>query len=209
MTRLQILGRVSSINVRKVLCTCDEIGLEYDREDWGMGFRPTSDPAFRALNPNGLVPVVRDGDLVLWESNVICRYLAAKQGRADLLPADPAGRARVEMWMDWQATEFNASWRYAFLGLVRKLPGFDDPKQMAASIKDWTAKIALLDRRLRESGGHVAGAAFTLADIPVGLGVNRWFCSPIERPDFPAVGAYYDRLRQRPAFARHSGPDLP
>ena len=92
---LRILGKASSINVRKVLWTCDEIGLAYSREDWGTGFRSTRTPGFLAMNPNGLVPVVEDEEGVLWEANTICRYLAAKHGSTDLLPAEPRRRARV------------------------------------------------------------------------------------------------------------------
>ena len=116
---LKVLGKATSINVRKVLWTCDELGLPFEREDWGSGFRDTRTPDYLSLNPNGLVPVLIDGDTVLWESNTIIRYLATAYGGAELLPAAPAARARIEQWMDWQATEFNSSWRYAFQALVR------------------------------------------------------------------------------------------
>ncbi len=95
MASLQILGRASSINVRKVLWTCAELALPYDHAEWGAGELSLQDPAFLALNPNALVPVIRDGDFTLWESNTICRCLAAKAGRTDLLPAEPAARAPV------------------------------------------------------------------------------------------------------------------
>ncbi len=113
---LKILGKRSSINVRKVLWTCDEVGLTYQQEDYGSGFQPVDTAEFRALNPNGLVPVLLDDDFVLWESNSICRYLTRKTGREDLLPVTPQGAADVERWMDWQATEFNNAWRYALWG---------------------------------------------------------------------------------------------
>ncbi|MDU7867976.1 MAG: glutathione S-transferase, partial [Pantoea sp.] len=119
---LKILGKRSSINVRKALWTCEEAGLEYQQEDYGSGFQSIETPEFRALNPNSLVPVLLDDDFVLWESNSICRYLARKAGREDLLPTAPRAAAEVEHWMDWQATEFNTAWRYAFMGLVRKDP---------------------------------------------------------------------------------------
>jgi glutathione S-transferase len=206
---LTILGKASSINVRKVLWLCDEIGLAYEREDWGSGFRPTDEPAFRALNPHGLVPVLRDGDTVLWESNTILRYLAAKHARHDLLPADPAERATVEMWMDWQATEFNAAWSYAFQGLVRNNRACQDKAMLAQSIAGWTKQVAVLDQRLQQSR-HVARQDFTLADIPVGLSVNRWFMTPIpHRPEFAAVSAYYDRLNDRGSYRRHGRNGLP
>jgi len=205
---LKVLGQPGSLNVRKVLWTLAEIGVPYEREDWGGTTRPTSDPAFLALNPNALVPVIIDDGLVLRESNTIIRYLAAKHARADLLPAEPAARAQVEMWMDWQATEFNTAWRYAFMALVRKNPAFSEPDKIAASIKDWNRHIGILDARLAENH-YVAGAAFTLADIPIGLTVNRWFMTPIERPTFKAVSAYYDRLSQRPAFLKHGRNGTP
>jgi glutathione S-transferase len=123
---LRILGKSPSINVRKVLWLCDELDLPYEHEEWGTGFRSTQVPEFLSLNPNGMVPVIIDDGFVLWESNTICRYLAARHARHDLLPTTPRERARVEQWMDWQATEFNNSWRYAFMGLVRHSPEVSD-----------------------------------------------------------------------------------
>jgi glutathione S-transferase len=205
MSTLRILGKTSSINVRKVLWTCDEIGIPYEREDWGVGFASTRAPEFLEKNPNGLVPVIESEDGILWESNTICRYLAGKHGRVDLLPSAPFERALVERWMDWQATDLNTSWRYAFLALSRRMPGYDDPALIAASAKDWNANIGILDRHLSASGPYVAGGSFTLADILIGLSVNRWRMTPIERPDYPAVQAYFDLLSGRPAFIAH-GP---
>lgn len=198
---LKILGRVSSINVRKVLWTCSEIGLPFEREDWGVGFRPTSDPAFTVLNPNALVPVAIDGEFVLWESNTICRWLAAEHGRSDLLPVAPRERALVERWMDWQLGDLNNAWRYAFMALVRQSPAHRDPAAIAASAADWNRLMGVLDGHLQRGGPHAAGAAFTLADIAVGLAAQRWRTTPIEHATLPAVDAYLDRLRARPAFA--------
>jgi glutathione S-transferase len=199
---LQVLGRASSINVRKVLWTCAEIGVDYEHEPWGGDAHPTGVPEFLALNPNGLVPVIRDGAFVLWESNAICRYLAAKHGRDDLLPADPAGRAVVEQWMDWQATELNDAWRYAFMALVRRSPAHDDPAAIAASIAAWNRQMRILDEQLARTGAGVSGGDFTLADIVAGLSTHRWRASPIERPELPALAAYYARLCERPGFVR-------
>ena len=201
---LRILGKAASINVRKVLWTCDEIGLAFEREDWGAGFRDTATPDYLRLNPNGLVPVIVDDDLVLWESNTIIRYLAARYGTPDLLPAEPRERARIEMWMDWQATEFNNSWRYAFQALVRRNPAFDDASELDASVRAWSRNIEILDAQLARTNRFVAGDRFTLADIPIGLAVNRWFMTPLaERPACPAVSAYYERLAVRPAYLKH------
>jgi glutathione S-transferase len=191
---IRILGHASSINVRKVLWTCDEIGIAYARADDGPELRQ---------NPNRLVPVIVDGDFVLWESNSIIRYLANKWVADALLPTEPQRRAEVDRWIDWQATEFNGAWRYAFSAIVRKNPAFHDAREIEASKKQWTRMVAILDGQLARTGGHVAGAAFTLADIPIGLSVNRWFMTPFERPSFPHVAAYYERLSGRPAFRKH------
>lgn len=206
---IRILGKASSINVRKVLWACDEIGVAYEREDWGSGFRDTHVPEFLRLNPNGLVPVVVIDGAPLWESNTILRYLASAHGRTDLLPAEPDPRAQVEKWMDWQAGDFNNAWRYAFQALVRRNPAFADPVQVQASVREWSHHVGVLDVVLRSSP-YVGGTGFTLADIPIGLAVNRWFATPIpDRPDFHAVRAYFDRLSARPAFVRHGCNGLP
>ena len=206
---LKILGRTSSINVRKVLWTCQELGIDYVREDWGIGFKPTQSPDFLALNPNAQVPVLIDDHGVLWESNTICRYLVGLYQRHDLLPVEPALRARVEQWMDWQATELNTAWRQAFMGLVRKSPAFADPALIDASVAAWNRHMALLDEQLRGTGTFVTGASFTLADVALGLATHRWFMTPMPRPDLPAVRAYYERLTERAAFRAHGRNGLP
>ncbi|MEM5399996.1 glutathione S-transferase [Paraburkholderia unamae] len=206
---LNILGKASSINVRKVLWTCVELNLPFEREDWGSGFRSTHTPEFLALNPNALVPVIRDGDFVLWESNTIIRYLASRYGGAQLYPADAFERARVDQWMDWQATDLNRSWSYAFLALVRASPAHQAPGEIALSIENWTRHMRILDARLQATGAFVAGAQFSLADIPVGLSVNRWFGTPFEHPHLPAVSAYFERLAERPGFAVHCANGTP
>lgn len=206
---LRILGKSTSINVRKVLWLCEELGLPFELEEWGSGHRSTSEPEFLALNPNALVPVIRDGGQVLWESNTICRYLAGREQRDDLLPRAPAERARVEQWMDWQATELNNAWRYAFMARVRQSPEHADPAQIEASVREWNRRMGILDAQLARTGAHVAGDAFTVADIVVGLSVNRWKMTPMERPELPAVTAYLHRLEARPGFRRHGGNGIP
>jgi glutathione S-transferase len=206
---LKILGKPISINVRKVLWLCEELAMPYEHEAWGAGYRDTQVPEFLALNPNGLVPVVVDGDAVLWESNTICRYLASKHGRDDLLPDDVLARARVEQWMDWQAGELNNSWRYAFMGLVRRSDAHQDAGAIEASAAAWNRHMAILEGQLAKSGDFVAGATFTLADIVLGLSVNRWFMTPIARPELPHVQAYYDRLATRAGFLRHGRNGTP
>jgi glutathione S-transferase len=191
---LRILGKSASINVRKVLWTCDELGLAYEQRESGPE---------QAANPNGLVPVIVDGDFVLWESNTIIRYLAGRMAAETLLPRDPRRRADVEKWIDWQASDFNAAWRYAFSAIARRNPAFDDPRQIEASKREWARMVGIVEGQLAVTGAYIAGDRFTLADIPIGLSVNRWFMTAMERPNFPAVAAYYDRLSVRPAFLKH------
>lgn len=206
---LKILGKPSSINVRKVLWTCVELGLPHALEAWGSGHRDTHVPEFLALNPNAMVPVVVDHGFVLWESNTICRYLASSQGATSLLPADPRERARVEQWMDWQATELNTAWRYAFMSLVRGSPAHQDPRQVAAGVDSWNRYMSILDARLRDTGAYVAGDGFTIADVVLGLSTHRCFMTPMDRPDLPAVAAYYDRLGARVGFRLHGCNGIP
>lgn len=216
---LRILGKASSINVRKVLWACHELGLPVEREDWGSGFQPTDTPAFRALNPNAMVPVLveRDdtgatADFVLWESNTICRYLAARaarEGGVDLLGDTPRERARVEQWMDWQATELNNSWRYVFMSRVRHSPAHQDPDALRAGEAGWARHMQILDEQLARSGAFVVGERFTLADVVLGLSAQRWYCTPLPRPDLPAVQAWFGRLQQRQGFRLHGDNGLP
>jgi len=199
---VKILGKASSINVRKVLWTCEELGIGYEREDWGSGFQSTDTPAFKALNPNAMVPVLMDGDFVLWESNTICRYLIARHGREDLLPSQPQQRALVEQWMDWQATELNNAWRYAFMSLVRHSAAHADPLALAAGIQGWHDKMQILNDQLTRTGAFITGPDFTVADIVLGLSVNRWNMTPMARPDLPAISAYHQRLALRDGFRK-------
>ena len=206
---LQILGKSPSINVRKVLWLCAELKLPYAHEEWGSGFKATQAPEFLAMNPNAMVPVIRDGDFVLWESNTICRYLAGREQRLDLLPTEPQARARVEQWMDWQATELNNAWRYVFMALVRKSPSHTDQAAVEAGIEAWNRHMGILERQLARTGAYAAGSSFTLADIVLGLSTHRWVAVPFAKPELPAVMAYYERLSGREGFRLHGRNGLP
>ncbi|AZY51691.1 glutathione S-transferase family protein [Bordetella avium] len=203
---MRILGKASSINVRKVLWACDELNLRYTREDWGAGFRPTAEPDFLALNPNGQVPVVVDGDFVLWESNSILRYLANQYQGECLYPRSARERARVDQWLDWQATDLNSAWRYAFMALVRRAPGYQDTALIEASCQAWLGAMLVLQARLAETGAYVAGERFSLADIAIGLSVLRWRATEFERPALPGIDAYCDRLSRRAGFSAWAEP---
>lgn len=206
---LQILGKTTSINVRKVLWTCVEVDLPHALQPFGAGCQPTDTPQFQALNPNAMVPVIRDGEFVLWESNTICRYLASAAGARALLPESPRGRAIVEQWMDWQAGELNNAWRYAFMALVRRSPAHNDAEAIAASVVNWNRHMAMLDARLSHTGAFVAGADFTLADVVLGVSLNRWLMTPMTRPALPALVAYQARLLERPGYRLHGANGVP
>jgi len=200
---LRIYGYAASINVRKVLWTCAELGLEFEREDWAGPFRPTSDPAFLSLNPLGMVPVINDDGIIIFESNTILRYLAASRGRVDLLPTNPGRRAQIEMWMDWQASDFNNSWRVAFQGLVRKHPDHQEASAIDESMASFSRMVALVDAQLAKSGGYLCGAQFSLADIPIGLSIHRWRSIPADKPRLAHVDQYYERLCERAGFCQY------
>lgn len=206
----RIYGRANSINVRKVLWMCDEVGEAFEREDWGRGFRPTDDAEFRKVSDFGVIPVVDDDGFILRESNTIVRYLATKHGRDDLYPADLRTRARIEQWMDWAATDAYVGIRPVFLGLQVKMAPFkDDAKAIEGGIREWTQQMSRLDRHLASGTAYVTGNAFTVADIPVGLIANRWFGIDFQKPQLTALEAYYDRLSERPAFMRHGRNGTP
>lgn len=200
---LRVYGYAGSINVRKVLWTCVELGLDFEREDWGGPFRSTSDPDFTSLNPMGMVPVIDDGGTIIWESNTIVRYLAASRGRVELLPIDPGQRAQVEKWMDWQASDFNNSWRTAFQGLVRGNPSCQDPAAIEHSAASFSRLVAIVDTQLGQSNAYICGTQFSLADIPIGLSIHRWRSLPVEKPRLVHVDRYYERLCERMGFRQY------
>jgi glutathione S-transferase len=177
-----------------------ELGLPFERIDWGGGTRPVTDPDFLKLNPVGMIPVLEDAGQLFWESNSIVRYLAAREGRDDLLPADPARRAQIEKWMDWQVSDFNNTWRTVFQATVRKNPNFQDKDQIAASWSRFCSAVQVLDRELARTGAYIAGPSFTCADIVIGLSIHRWKSIPLERPDLREIDCYYDRLCEREGF---------
>lgn len=194
---LELYGKPTSINVRKVLWLCAGLAVPVQHEP-----APPAD-LLAALNPNRQVPVLRDGDFVLWESNSICRYLAARAGRDDLLPVAPQARAQVEQWMDWQASDLNSAWRQVFMARVRQHPDYPDDARAEASWAQWNRLMGVLDAQLADGRAHVAGSAFTLADIVLGLSTQRWRSTPGDRPALSNVQAWFERLRQQPGFAEY------
>lgn len=200
---LKIHGRANSSNVRKVTWVATEIGLPFARDDWGRGFRSTDEPEFKRVSAFGVVPVIDDDGFILRESNTITRYLCAKHGRTDLYPTELKARALVEAWMDWGSTDLYHGVRPVFLGLTVKMPAFQDPKIVAAGIADWTRQMQRLNAELANNGPYLAGSAFTLADVPAGIVVNRWYHIEFAKPALPAVAAYYELLSKRAPYLEH------
>jgi len=196
---LRLWGRATSSNVQKAMWLCAELSLPHERIDAGGPFGRTQEPAYLALNPNGLVPTIEDGDFVLWKSNTILRYLANRHAAHDWYPADARARAQVEQWMDWSSTTFGPALFNAFWQLVRT----PEAERNAASIADSARRTGTV---LRIADAQLTGRAFlcgdapTLADICVGVNAYRWFELPLDRPELPALRAWYERLAQRKPY---------
>ena len=199
---IKIWGHVNSSNVQKVLWASAELDVAYERVDIGGRFGGLQDEAYTRLNPNSLVPTIEDGDLVLWESNSIVRYLADKYGGGRLVPGSPEARGDAGRWMDWQATTLAPAIRLVFVGLVRTKPEERDQAEIDAGIRASNAAFAIIERYL-EGRDYLVGDEMTIADIPFGPFVHRWCTMDFDKPDLPRVAAWYGRLKDRPAYREH------
>ena len=197
---LKIWGRTNSVNVKKALWVAEELGLKYERIDAGMQFGVTKTPEYMKMNPNSLVPTIEDDGFVLWESHTIVRYLAAKHGLGTLYPTDLEARAEAERWMDWAFT-FQAAMRNVFWGLIRTPPEKRDAKAIEEGRLQSARLAEILEKQLGRNR-YVAGNTFTMGDIPIGCEVQRYMRVPIERPASPNLEAWFERLRERPAFRK-------
>jgi glutathione S-transferase len=187
----------------KVVWLLEELGLPYERIDVGGPFGGTRTPEYMAMNPNCSVPTLQEGGFTLWESNVIIRYLCAAHAPGHAMwPDDLQARANIDRWMDWQQTTLGPPMTVVFQGLVRTPPERRDMAAIEAATVRVGEQWGLLDRVLA-GHDHVAGAAFTLADIPLGVHVHRWFNLAVPRPDLPHLAAWYQRLLGRPAYRAH------
>jgi glutathione S-transferase len=199
---LKIWGRSTSSNVQKVLWCCAELDIEFERADVGGPFGGNRDPEYLRMNPNGLVPTVKDGDLIMWESNTICRYLATTRNGERLYPRDPAARTHVERWMDWQLAVIGPPMGQLLMGLVRSSPETRDNAVIEAARRRAASAWNIVEEEVKGQP-YLAGAELSLAEIVLGTQIYRWFAFPIERPDLPNLRGWYDRLRTRPGFKKH------
>ena len=198
---LKIWGRANSSNVKKVTWLCEEIGLPYERIDAGLAYGVVNTPEYRKLNPNGLVPTIDDDGFILWESNAIVRYLAAKHSAGNLWPEDLNIRAEADKWMDWQNTTFWPTFRPLFWNLVRTPPDQRDTAAMEDSRLKTAEGLGYLDAHLKNRT-YIVGETLTMGDIPMGCAIWRWMGLPIERTELPNLQRWFDNLSSRPAYAK-------
>lgn len=200
---ITIYGRASSSNVQLVMWALAEIGLDYERLDYGHSFGGNDTPEYLAMNPNGLIPVMRDGDLILWESAAIMRYLCARYAKAPFWPDDHAARAKADMWAEWCKNTFAPGFNLGlFWPLVRTPPSQHDQGAIKAAEAKVKKLAAILDAQIG-AGPWITGDEFTFADLAAGHHLYRYYTTGFERAETPDLDAYYERLKARPAFAEH------
>lgn len=205
--KLKIWGRTTSINVQKALIAITECGVEYEQEVIGRQHGGTFEPEYCALNPNGTIPTIQDGDFLLWESNAIVAYICEKYGSAGISPQDAGQRALCHQWMIWQITTVYPHLHPIFLSRFRP----DDYQGTEATVKAAPDKMAkaldILEAQL-DGKDFIMGSDFTMADIPVGTVLKRWYVMMGEDDRHPNVLAWQKRLNQRPSFIAHTNLPL-
>jgi glutathione S-transferase len=201
---LRIWGRKTSSNVQKVLWTCGELNLPFERIDVTGEYGATKEPTYLAMNPNGLVPTIEDKGRTLWESNTITRYLAREYGQGTLEPADPIERARASQWMDWHLSILGPAITPVFWATYRQKPEQRDQKAIDAAKARTIAAMTILDNQLKQTQ-YVAGDTFSCGDIPVGIMAYRYRQIVPERPQHNGLERWYALIEKRPAFHEHIG----
>ncbi len=199
----KIWGRKDGSNVIKVTWCLGEIGVDYERIDWGGPFGGNDDPEYRAKNPNGRLPTLEEEDgFTLWESGAVTRYLCAKYSMGDLYPEDLHARAAADKWMDWSSMNL-AAFNSVFLDQFFRVAKEDrDDAKIAEATKQASAMYDILDAHLAEND-YLGGDRLTMADFPAGSLTDRWINWTPNRPAHPNVEAYYERLAARPAYQEH------
>lgn len=195
---MKVWGRLSSINVRKVVLTTGLLGLEVERIDAGREFGIVTTAPYLAHNPNAMVPLLEDAGFSLWESNVIVRYLCARHSMGSLYPEALGERFDAERWMDWQQTTLNPAGREAFIQLVRTPAGQRQQTLIDASVSATEPLLDMLEAQLRERP-FIAGDRLTMADIPIACEMHRWWGLPLARPPRPHLARWYQGMLALPA----------
>ncbi len=200
---ITVYGRATSLNVQAVMWGIAELDLPHERLDYGLSFGGVDTPDFLAMNPNGLVPVIRDANLTLWESCTILRYLGARYARFPFWPEDPVARAPIDMWAEWGKGTLQRDFAGPIFWTKIRTPAAErDEAALSAALATFDRRIELLEGQLGDAP-FVTGRDFTLADLVIGVVLYRYFTLEIPRADRPALAAYYARLTERPAYATH------
>lgn len=199
---LEIWGRPYSSNVIPVIWTANELGLEYTLHLAGGSFGKLDTPDYAKINPNRMIPAIRDGDFALWESLAIVRYLCGTYGAGGLSPSDPQTRAIADQWMEWSASKAFLPVIYLFFATVRTQPDDRDPAKISALRDEAHQALTILDGHLADRP-FVCGNHFTMGDIPLGCVVYRYFNVDVDRSRLPNIEAWYQRLSERPAYRDH------
>jgi len=201
---IKVWGRASSSNVQVVMWAVAELGLDHERVDWGGKFGGNDDPEYRAMNPMGLVPTLRDGDVVMFESQAILRYLGARYGDEGFWPADPGKRGALDMWSEWVKTSFVQPLVYnVFWQLIRTKAADRNHATLAEGAAKLKTLSAMIDKRLG-AGPFLGGEHLSFADIALGTPLYRYYTLDFERGHTPNLDAYYARLQERPAYRQHA-----
>ena len=200
---ITVYGRATSMNVQYVMWALAELDLPHERLDYGGAFGRTDTDEYGRMNPNRLVPTLVDGDLTLWESAAIVRYLGARYGGETFWPTDPARRAALDMWAEWIKTAFShVLLMELFVPLVRVREADRDEAAIAAGAERMKPLAAMLDRRLADAP-YLGGEEISFADIMAGTPLYRYRTMEFERAPTPHLDAYYARLNERQAFRDH------
>lgn len=199
---LTVWGRRNSLNVQKVMWTVAEIGLPFERRDVGGTFGGTKEGEYTQLNPNQLVPAIEDDGTVIWESNPIVRYLAARYDAGGLWPEDPIQRAGADQWMDWMQTTLMPALTTVFVGMTWTATEDRDTGAINQAIERTGELFGRLDHHLADRV-FVAGDTLTMGDIPLGAACFRYFSLDINRPQLPHLNTWYEQLSARDAYQKH------
>ncbi|WP_455923067.1 glutathione S-transferase family protein [Pseudomonas putida] len=200
---LQVWGRRSAFNVQKVMWLVGELGLQHEHIPAGGSFGIRDTPEFLRMNPHGRIPVVKDDEVIVWESHAILRYLAATYGGHSLWNQDPAVRSETDRWMDWAQCSLQTAFiDGVFWGGYRTPPHLQDVERLQANIRRCGQLFSVLNGVLADKA-FLTGNTLTLADIAAGSNLYRYFELDIQRPSLPNVERWYSDLKERPAYQEH------
>jgi len=199
---MRLYARRTSSNCQKVLWFLGELGLAYELVPTGGDAGGLDAPEYRALNPNGRVPTLLDGDTAVWESHTILRYLAAKYAPARFWSDDPAERSQFERWMDWSQAQFDASFMSLFWGHWRTPEPKRDAAQNQLHLVRCRHSMTILDGAL-SGRTYLLGDRLSLADVPAGALLYRYANLDVTDDLLPTVARWYAALTEREPFRTH------